>query len=355
MAEGPGNVAALSGRALPLRLAFLSSLHILSSSSYQSARQVRFGLTLPHGATDHIGSGKGGASLEIGFSPSDFTYFDLRAGTRSGDIATLFPGWQAGEEHLVVFVPHDDDLILGAGYAVLAAQANGAQVSAVIFCDGRAGYSRPEERDTVVATRRTESTTAYARLGIPSAQITRLDYPDFSVISRIGWLLPDGQHGSFATTIPVLRNLRATRVMIPNGYREHIDHEAVARIGAYDVPQVGDPIVVDWGEPTTVRSLLEYGVWSDFAPEDALIHGAPNVIRANRALAAPAEAEEAVAHALMAFQSQQQIIAGLLDGRRARRLSDGRVIEVYRWFEPRPPLDYRPYTEAVERIESEEH
>jgi LmbE family N-acetylglucosaminyl deacetylase len=289
--------------------------------------------------------------VEVRLSLPDFTYFDLRSGTRSGDIATLFPGWQTGQEHLVVFVPHDDDLILGTGYAVLAAQANGAQVSAIIFCDGRAGYSRPEERNTVVATRREESTTAYARLGIPPEHIIRLEYPDFSAFSRMGWLLAGGQSGSFAIIIPVLRKLRATRVMIPNGYREHIDHEAVARIGAYDAPQVGDPIVVDWGEPVPVRSLLEYGVWSDFTPEDALVHRAPPVIRANRALAAPRRAEEAVAHALQAFQSQQQIIAGLLQGRQARRLSDGRVIEVYRWFDPRPPLDYRPYCAAVEKIE----
>ena len=238
--------------------------------------------------------------MDAKFSPQDFTYFDLRAGTRSDDIGTLFPDWQASQEHVVVFVPHDDDLILGAGYAVLAATANGALVSAVIFCDGRAGYSAVEERDSVVATRQAESTAAYARLGVAKERILRLDYPDFSASSRIGWLLPGGFAGSFAATIPALRKWGATRVLIPNGYREHIDHEAVARIGAYDVPQVGDPIVVDWGDPVAVRSLLEYGVWSDFGPEDALLHRAPPAIRANRAVAAPARAEEAVAYALQA-------------------------------------------------------
>ncbi len=281
----------------------------------------------------------------------DFTYYDLRRGTASDDIATLFPEWQASAEHVVVFSPHDDDGLLGVGYLILAARANRAAVTVVIFCDGRAGYSRPEERDAVVATRRAETVEAYGRLGVPPERIVRLDYPDFSVAGWIGWELPGGQTGSFRRVVALLRQQRATRVLLPNGYREHADHEAVARIGGYDVPQAGDPIVVDWGEPSPVRSVLEYAVWSDFGPEDALVAGAPTSLRANRALAAPAQAEEGVAAALGAFQSQRQIIAGLLAGRQARRLADGRLVEVYRWLDPRPPLDYAPYRTAVEHIE----
>ncbi len=284
------------------------------------------------------------------FRPEDFTYYDLRAGTAVADVGVIFPGWQPGREHVVVFSPHDDDALLGAGYVLLAARANGGETSAVIFCNGCAGYSTPGEKDTIVATRREETAAAFGVLGVPPERVHRLDYPDFSVWPRIGWQIPGGQVGSFAWTLPELRAMGATRVMLPNGYREHVDHEAVARIGAYDVPQVGDPILAEWGPPSPVRSLLEYAVWSDFEPEDALVHAAPPGLRANRALAAPAEAEEIVAEALHQFRSQQQIIAGLLRGRAARRLADGRVIEVYRWFDPRPPLDYQPYRVAVERI-----
>ena len=284
------------------------------------------------------------------FTSGDFAYYDLRTRLASGSIGSLFPGWRNGGEHLVVFSPHDDDALLGAGYAMLAARANGSAVSVVIFCNGCAGYSVPAERETIVATRRQEAASAFASLGVPANRVHRLEYPDFSVWPRIGWQLPGGQFGSFAWSLRRLRALGATRVMLPNGYREHVDHEAVARIGAYDVPQVGDAILADWGQPVPVRSLLEYAVWSDFGPEDALVHAAPVDLRANRALAAPARAEEAVAEALGEFRSQREIIAGLIEGRRARRLADGRVVEVYRWFDPRPPLDYQPYRVAVEEI-----
>ncbi len=62
----------------------------------------------------------------------------------------LFPDWRPGDEHVVVLSPHDDDALLGAGYLILAALANGAKVSAVIFCDGRAGYSAPAGREAGV-------------------------------------------------------------------------------------------------------------------------------------------------------------------------------------------------------------
>jgi len=71
-----------------------------------------------------------------GFRPEDFVYYDLRRRAATDAIGTLFPDWRPGDERVVVFSPHDDDALIGAGYLILAAQANGAEVSAVIFCTG---------------------------------------------------------------------------------------------------------------------------------------------------------------------------------------------------------------------------
>lgn len=291
--------------------------------------------------------------MAAGFRPEDFAYYDLRRRAATDSIGTLFPGWRPGDERVVVFSPHDDDGLIGAGYLMLAARANGGEVSTVIFCDGRAGYSDASQKEVIVEVRRGETARAYERLGVSEESTLRLGYADFSAWPRMGWLLPGDQTGSFAATLPYLRSIRATRVLLPNGYREHVDHEAVARIGAYDVPQAGDPILVDWGRPSPIRSLLEYAVWSDFGPEDSLVAGVAPTIRANRALAAPAEAEEAIGEALREFRSQLQIIDGLLESRRSRRLADGRYLEAYRWFDPRPRLDYQPYAAMVAAIEAE--
>ena len=50
-----------------------------------------------------------------------YRFFDLRARRASDRIDLLFPGWGPGDERLMVLSPHDDDALLGAGYALSAA------------------------------------------------------------------------------------------------------------------------------------------------------------------------------------------------------------------------------------------
>ena len=282
---------------------------------------------------------------------SDFTYYDLRKGLRSYSIELLFPNWQEGEERVMILCPHDDDGLLGAGYAILAALTNGAEVYLAIFCDGWAGYSTPEEAATIVERRREETVAAYGTLGVLEDHILRFDYPDFGLWPWLGWRLPGGQEGTTAKTLPAFRELGITRLLVPNGYREHIDHEATYRIGAYDGPQVGDAILADLGIAGPVCSYLQYAVWGDFSPEDALVTGSSTRLRANRAIAAKLVVEEKIRAAIRKFQSQQQVIAGILDARQRNRVRDGRALEIYLAFDPRPPLDYEPYHQMIEAIE----
>jgi LmbE family N-acetylglucosaminyl deacetylase len=289
-----------------------------------------------------------------------FAFYDLRRGLGGSGIELLFPGWREGDERVVVFSPHDDDGLLGAGYLIRAAAAFGAAVHVVVFCSGDAGYSDPADREAIVGRRRAETTAAYGALGVGPEAITRLELPDFSVLPMIGRVMPWGGEGTFAVVLPLLRRLRATRLAIPNRHREHVDHEAVGRIGASDGPQAGDPMLVDLAEPYTVRSFLEYAVWGDFSPEDELVHGSEGPrpsrrargIRANRAIRAPAAVEDRVRGALGLFASQQEIIAGLLDAREERACRGG-FLELYVAFDPRPRLDYGPYRRLVEEIDAD--
>jgi len=283
------------------------------------------------------------------FRPEDFRYYDLRRRQGGTSIELLFPGWQAGDERVAIFSPHDDDAALGAGYLLLAALANGAQGFVCIFCDGWAGYSHPEEAGTIVATRAQETRSAYAELGLDEEHIIRLDYGDFSVLPYIGWHLDSGRLGTIARVVPLLRKLRITRLVIPNGYREHIDHEAVHRIGAYDGPQVGDAILAEYGRAEPVRSFLQYAVWADLSPEDALLWGQDVRIRANRAIVAAPAVEEAVMSAVRRWRSQGQVIEGLVAARAGRKRRDG-WLELYLAFDPRPILDYAPYHALLDSL-----
>ena len=265
-----------------------------------------------------------------------------------GGLETLFPGWSGAEESVCVYSPHDDDAILGAGYAMRAAAAAGARVTLVIVCDGACGYSTPEEKDGIVARRQKETLDCYRALGLRDEDVIFLGFPDFSAIQYVGRILDPNREGHFRKTITELRRRRVTRILAPNHYREHIDHLAAYMIAAFDAPQAGDAIAVDWAEPCVVKSTAQYSVWAELDPEDALLkRRADPGLRADVVLAASPDVEDAVIGCLRRYPSQAAIIADLIDQRKARLLPDGRFIEVYRRFDPRPKLDFGPYKRLI--------
>ena len=279
----------------------------------------------------------------------DFKYYDVDRKTVSQDINDLFPGFGKNEV-LAVMSPHDDDALIGAGYAMLAAKAAGADVYVVIFCRGDAGYSTVEEKDTIEAVREAETVECYKRLGIPADHILRLGFPDFSAFCNIGWEKADGTPGDMPVILEFFRNKKVTRVMVPNHHREHIDHTAAHIMSSFDVPQAGDAALVDHGTPHAVKSVLEYSVWADLDPTDALVAGRSANLRANRIISVNADAEEIIADGVSAYVSQGEIIKGLIDSRTERKTADGRYIEVYISLDCRPKINLRPYISFVEEI-----
>jgi hypothetical protein len=275
----------------------------------------------------------------------DFTYYDLKERKRGNGIELIFKGWKGDLERLAVLSPHDDDAILGAMYLSLGAIAEGASVNVIVLCDGRGGYSTPGERESIVSRRREESMKAYSKLGI---ELTRLEYPDFSLSSYFGWILPGEIEGTFPKIIGKLRKIRATRLLVPNEYREHPDHEAASRIGAFDGPQVGDPVMADLGEPVKIESYVKYSVWSDFTPLDAFLNG--RGARADCIVKVSERVERKISEALMEFKSQQRIIEGLIMSRK-ERLYRGSYLEPYLRFDPRPQISYNAYKKAIEDID----
>jgi len=281
---------------------------------------------------------------------TSFVYYDLTRGLRSRDIGLIFEGWRGKGERVAVLSPHDDDALLGAGYLLLAAMSEGCEPFVLIFCDGRGGYSSIEERGKIVSIRRTESTNAYRKLGIRDENILRMDYPDFGLKPYIGWLLPGGLEGTTAKTIQILREVKPTRLLIPNEYREHMDHEALSYIGSYDGPQVGDPIMVDLGEPSEIKGFMKYSVWGDFSPEDALMTARDPALRGNVAIKAEQKAEKAIIQALKEFKSQEKIIDQLVK-KRSERIVNGGYIEAYLKFNARPSISYDGYKKKILEID----
>jgi LmbE family N-acetylglucosaminyl deacetylase len=282
--------------------------------------------------------------------PYEFTYYNLVRNVKSDDIGLIFDGWRSGDERVAILSPHDDDALLGAGYLILAAIRAGGELYVIIYCNGCGGYSSVDLKDKIVSIRRIESLNAYLRLGVKRENIMYLNYPDFSLKPYIGWLLPNGFEGTTSKTIRLLRQIKPTRLLVPNEYREHMDHEALSYIGSYDGPQIGDPVLVDLGSPFMVKSYLKYCVWGDFSPEDALLTNRSLLLRGNVAVKVKKEIEEEVVRALEEFKSQKEIIKSIVERRRDRFLN-GYYIEVYQKFNPRPGINYQPYKEKISEID----
>ncbi len=141
--------------------------------------------------------------------------------------------------------------------------------------------------------------------------------------------------------------------MIPNHYHEHIDHLAAYLMSSFDVPQSGDAALVDYGVPHGVKSTLQYSVWADLDPEDALVSGRASDLRANRILLADGSVEERIGRAIEAYVSQTEIIKSLVEARTERRTEDGRFIEVYISFDCRPKINFKPYLDWIEHLSEE--
>lgn len=272
-----------------------------------------------------------------------YTYLDTNTKKQTDTLEALFPDWKGSKERVMVYSPHDDDAILGAGYAMRAAIDDGAEVYLTIVCNGHCGYSVPEEKDTIVETRRKETYECYKRFGIPEDHILRLEFPDFSAIQYVGLQLDPEREGHFLKTMKMLRDNKITRILVPNHYHEHIDHWAAYMIAAFDAPQAGDAHTVDLATPYPVQSVAQYSVWAELDPEDAILSGRDKNIRANLVMAVDQSVEDKVIDGIKAFPSQEKIIDDLVAQRAARKLDDGRYIECYIKFDPRPKFNFEPY------------
>jgi LmbE family N-acetylglucosaminyl deacetylase len=269
-------------------------------------------------------------------------FIDFRSRLRSPRLELLFPGWSGGEQ-VAFFSPHDDDVALGAGYLLLATAKSGGIPSIFIFCRGDAGYSTPEEKATIVATREKEAVAAYGELGVDNKNIIFFDIPDFSLMAAVSRGAPVGK-SLFDRIVVLLRTLKISRVVFPSGHYEHWDHTAAFYHGIYTSPQAGDPILADLGAPQLIRSYLAYSVWGDFEPSSTQ----PRGVRADCGILARERQEMTVRKALGCFVSQGQVMQNTVAMLRDRRKARSGYLELYKKAGVREPIDFGPYFRLLE-------
>lgn len=262
---------------------------------------------------------------------------DFSGRRRGPELGMIFPDWRAGE-HVAFLSPHDDDAILGAGYLLQAVAEAGGTPHVLIFCQGDAGYSTAEAKETIVSVRKSETRRAYAGLGVAADHLVFFDVPDFALLTTL--VRSPGQLGEsvFDRLIAHLRAHAVSRIVFTSGHREHADHTAAFWHGLYTVPQAGDPILADLGGPAPIRSYLAYSVWSDFEPPDK-----PGALPADKGILADDAAEARVRGGMAEFASQGDILACTAAARREDRKTDRGYLELYRTYEIRRPIDVAAY------------
>jgi len=269
-------------------------------------------------------------------------FVDFRSLRKSRNIDLLFPEWQEGET--VAFLsPHDDDVLLGAGYLLKATVENRGIPLLLVFCSGDAGYSNPEEKDTITQRRRQEAIQAYGALGVKEENIHSYDIPDFSLMPSVNRNLIE-KKGLFEEQVRLFREERVSRVVFSSGYFEHWDHTAVFYMGIYTSPQAGDPVLADFGEPFAAQSHYVYSVWGDFEHSGS----EPGQIRADKGIIVKEEIEEEIRRSIQQFTSQRKIFKKIVDYREKRKSSAG-YLELYKSVDIRPQTDFNPYFELLHK------
>jgi len=270
-------------------------------------------------------------------------YLDFNNKMKKNSINLLFSDWRAGER-VAFFSPHDDDVVLGAGYLVLAVIKSKGLPYVFVFCRGDAGYSEIDKKEEIVKVRRIETIEAYRKIGVPEDRIYFFDIPDFSLMSYLDRINKEKRKGLFEPILHILRKEKISRVVFSSGDYEHWDHTAAFYFGLYVTPQAQDPILVDLGRPVRLKSFLAYSVWSDFEfrPEK-------KGLNADLGILAEREDESKIMEALRTFKSQGNIIQNIVRQRSKRKINN-LYLEVYKKINLRRPIDYRPYFKVIHEL-----
>lgn len=127
---------------------------------------------------------------------------------------------------IVIFEPHPDDLLMGAGQVIFDWIEQGNDIHIITVTDGRACYRKMEDDKTREALRMTEDEIARERLTEAKKAVDFLDlnpenlhllkFPDAEAQDYVG--------NGIRKVVPIIRN--TDRILIPSDHNLHEDHQA---------------------------------------------------------------------------------------------------------------------------------
>lgn len=224
------------------------------------------------------------ASREI--APFQFTRLENGVQRRSNRLADVIDGAEPGTTWLFVS-PHDDDLCIGAGLTMQAARHAGVDVQALIVTDGRLGYCRIEQRQSIAEIRRAETYESFEMLGVARDHVTYINYPDGGLVpyigrrpAREGEQAIEGYVGLQNAFTFYLREFRPTCVFVPTPTDLHPDHQITHNELLISLFHASGDIWPELGAPLAVPHVFELAIYCDFAePPNLEIRGNDDAFR----------------------------------------------------------------------------
>lgn len=239
-----------------------------------------------------------------------FTRLEGTQKQRTTELAQVMRCPDLTQETWLFVSPHDDDMCMGAGLWLQAALQAGVEVYLLVVTDGRMGYCHLEDVHTIIETRRVETYTSCATLGLDQNFIRYIDYPDGGLAMLQGRQArherPDiedirGYVGLQNAMTYHLRTIQPHRLILPTPTDLHPDHRITHSEMMISLFHASGEIWPELGPPTElIPKVYEMAVYCEFA-------GPPNL-----ELRADQKAFDRKLDSIAAFQSQAQI-AQLVD------------------------------------------
>jgi LmbE family N-acetylglucosaminyl deacetylase len=147
---------------------------------------------------------------------------------------------------IVIFAPHPDDELVGAGGSILKWMDEGHKVEIVYISDGRAAYTFEKRmgrlmetnetqisQDDLAGIRMREIDKVISFLGIPEENIHKFQLPDQQVM--------DFRETGIEMCKPIIKD--ADRIVAPSNNNPHTDHQATFNISTTAAKELGIPDV----------------------------------------------------------------------------------------------------------------
>ncbi len=219
------------------------------------------------------------------------------------ELASVFDGWAPENERWLFVGPHDDDVVLGAGLLIQKAIEERIPVHVLVTTDGRMGYCRLEDRESIVRLRAHETRESCAILGVD--HVEWLHFPDCNLTAFAGRRPAEnpadphviaGFTGLENAYTHRFRKIRPTRIFVPTGTDLHPDHKIVHQECLISIFHACGDIWPELGIPLAgVPKVYETAIYCRFPK--------PPTIK----LAATAAHFETKLRAIGAYESQRQI------------------------------------------------